>query len=88
MPVISYFFGIYIRMYHDDHNPPHFHIEYQGHQALMAIEDGELMAGTLPNKAVKLVREWTKDHQQELLADWQCAIELRPLQRISGADND
>ncbi|MFA5924837.1 MAG: hypothetical protein WC856_26735 [Methylococcaceae bacterium] len=22
-------------MYHD-HNPPHFHMEYQGHQALMA----------------------------------------------------
>jgi uncharacterized protein (DUF169 family) len=55
MPVISYFFGIYIRMYHDDHNSPHFHIEYQGHQALMSIEDGELIAGTLPNKAVKLV---------------------------------
>ena len=54
----------------------------------MAIEDGELIAGTLPNKCVKLVREWAKDHQQELLADWQCAIELRPLQRISGADND
>ncbi len=88
MPVISYFFGIYIRMYHDDHNPPHFHVEYQGHQALMAIEGGELIAGTLPNKAVKLVREWAKEHQQELLTDWQSAIELRPLQRIAGADND
>jgi hypothetical protein len=88
MPVISYFFGIYIRMYHDDHNPPHFHIEYQGHQALMAIENGELIAGTLPDKAVKLVREWAKEHQQELLTDWQCAIDLRPLQRIAGADND
>jgi hypothetical protein len=71
VPVISYFFGIYIRMYHDDHNPPHFHIEYQGHQALMAIENGELIAGTLPNKAAKLVREWAKEHQQELLTDWQ-----------------
>jgi len=35
-------------MYYDDHNPPHFHIEYQGHQALMAIENVELVAGTLP----------------------------------------
>jgi len=42
MPVISYFFGIYIRMYQDDHNPPHFHIEYQGHEALMAIETSPL----------------------------------------------
>jgi Domain of unknown function (DUF4160) len=43
MPVISYFFGIYIRMYHDDHNPPHFHIEYQGYEALMVIETGSGM---------------------------------------------
>jgi hypothetical protein len=88
MFVISYFFGIYIRMYHDDHNPPHFHVEYQGYQALMAIGSGELLAGTLPSKAIKLVREWATEHQQELLADWQYAIELKPLQRIPGADND
>jgi hypothetical protein len=88
MPVISYFFGIYVRMYHDDHNPPHFHVEYQGHQALMAIENGELLEGALPNKAIKLVREWANEHQQELLTNWQYAIELKPLQRIAGADND
>ncbi|OAI06149.1 DUF4160 domain-containing protein [Methylomonas methanica] len=88
MPIISYFFGIYIRMYHDDHNPPHFHVEYQGHEALIAIETGEVLAGSLPNKALKLVREWAIEHQSELLIDWQYAIELKPLQRIPGADND
>ncbi len=88
MPVISYFFGIYIRMYHDDHNPPHFHVEYQGHEALVAIADGELLEGHLPSKALKLVREWAEQHRQELLNDWQLAIELKPLQRIAGADND
>ena len=63
-------------------------MEYQGHQALMAIENGELLAGTLPSKAIKLVREWATEHKQELLTDWQYAIELKPLQRIAGADND
>ncbi|WP_404356354.1 DUF4160 domain-containing protein [Methylotuvimicrobium sp. KM1] len=87
MPVISYFFGIYIRMYHDDHNPPHFHVEYQGHQASVAI-NGELLEGHLPNKALKLVREWASDHRQELMVDWQLAVELKPLLRIPGADND
>lgn len=48
-------------MYHDDHNPPHFHVEYQGHEALIAIETGEILSGKLPNKAVKLVREWAKE---------------------------
>ena len=33
MPVISYFFGITIRMYHDDHPPMHIHVEYQGYVA-------------------------------------------------------
>lgn len=88
MAIISYFFGIYIRMYHDDHNPPHFHVEYQGHEALIAIENGELLEGSLPNKALKLVREWAREHQRELLDDWQLAIQLKPLQRIAGADND
>ena len=88
MPVISYFFGIYIRMYQDDHNPPHFHVEYQGHQALMTIETGEVLAGSLPNKAIRLVREWAREHQDELLANWQLAVDLKPLLHIPGADND
>lgn len=46
MPVISYFFGIYIRMYHDDHEPPHVHVAYQGHEALVAIHTGDVIAGT------------------------------------------
>jgi hypothetical protein len=29
MPEISRFFGIIIRMYFGDHNPPHFHAIYQ-----------------------------------------------------------
>ena len=88
MPVISYFFGIYIRMYHDDHNPPHIHVEYQGHEALMDTKKGEILAGKLPNKARKIVQEWMQTHQKELLEDWQRAIALEPLQRIPGADND
>lgn len=88
MPVISYFFGIYIRMYHDDHNPPHIHVEYQGHEALMSIKEGEVLVGKLPNKARKIVQEWIQIHQQELLDDWQRAVALEPLLRIPGADND
>jgi len=75
-------------MYHDDHNPPHIHVEYQGHEALMRIKDGEIMVGKLPNKARKIVQEWMQTHQQELLNDWQRAVALEPLLRIPGADND
>jgi len=30
MPEICRFFGIIIRMFFDEHDPPHFHAEYQG----------------------------------------------------------
>ena len=36
MPILSIFFGIVVRMWHDDHPPPHIHVEYQGFEALVA----------------------------------------------------
>jgi len=51
MPIVSTFFGITIRMYFDDHEPPHFHVAYQGFEAMIAIESGERIAGSLPHKA-------------------------------------
>ncbi|AFL73594.1 DUF4160 domain-containing protein [Thiocystis violascens] len=88
MPVISCFFGIYVRMYFDDHLPPHVHVEYQGAEALVAIETGELLEGRLPRKAAKLIKDWCADHQPELSDNWQRAVALQPLRRIPGADND
>jgi hypothetical protein len=46
MPIISTFFGIIIRMYFGDHNPPHFHVEFQGEKATVNF-DGQLLAGTI-----------------------------------------
>ena len=39
MPEIALFYGIRITMYYDDHNPPHFHVEYNGKKALIDIND-------------------------------------------------
>ena len=39
MPEISRFFGIVIQMYYNDHEPAHFHVQYSGQRALIAIED-------------------------------------------------
>lgn len=38
MPEISRFFGIVIRMYYDDHNPPHFHAIYSGRETKVGID--------------------------------------------------
>ena len=39
MPEISLFFGIRVTMFYSDHNPPHFHAEYEGHRALIDIRE-------------------------------------------------
>ena len=39
MPEISLFYGIRVTMYYNDHMPPHFHAEYNGHNALVDINN-------------------------------------------------
>jgi len=77
MPVISMFHGILIRMYTLDtqhHNLPHFHARFAEFEASIAIQDGEVLAGVLPRKQLRLVQAWLELHQEELVADWQLAV--------------
>lgn len=66
MPELSRFYGVQIKMYYDDHNPPHFHARYGGDEALIAIDTLEVIAGTLPSRALGLVYEWAGQHRAEL----------------------
>lgn len=70
MPEISRFLGIIIRMYFDDHNPPHFHAEFQEYKAIVDIRSAELMEGYLPAKQLKLVQAWAIIHEEELLENF------------------
>ncbi len=88
MPTIAIFFGIIVRMRHDDHPPPHIHVEYQGFEALVTIETGLISKGELPNKVASIVRDWCLLHQTELLDNWEKAQHFAPLDRIQGADRD
>lgn len=82
MPILSMFFGIIIRMYNNgEHNPPHFHAEYQGYNASFNME-GEIVNGEMPKKQVKLIAAWVELHKDELLANWKLAIDEQPLYRI------
>lgn len=70
MPTISRFFGISIRMYHDEHPPPHFHAEYGEHAASVIIETLEVSVGWLPRRVLILVLEWALMHRPELRDNW------------------
>lgn len=82
MPTISEFFGILIRMYYDDHNPPHFHAIYGSFEAIIAIHTLEIIDGKLPRRARAMVFEWAAENRQALLEDWYLAQQHRPLNRI------
>lgn len=38
MPEISKFYGIIIRMFYNDHSPPHFHAIYEEYEAIIEIK--------------------------------------------------
>ena len=80
--IISTFFGIIIRMYFGDHNPPHFHVEFQGEKATFNF-DGQLLVGNISSgTARKLVRDWARRHRLELMINWRNIEKGRPLNRI------
>lgn len=65
-----------------DHNPPHFHAEYQGSRAEYCIRTLDVIAGKLPPRAHALVLEWASQHKEELLQNWEKAAIPEPLSRI------
>jgi len=73
MPEISRFFGIVIKMFYNDHQPPHFHAEYASSEALIVIESLEVYRGELPRRALALVLEWAALHRDTLREDWRLA---------------
>lgn len=82
MPEISRFFGIVIYMNWREHPPVHFHAVYGEHEALITL-DGIVSAGSLPTRALSLVREWLALHRTELELDWQLAQQKQPLNLIN-----
>jgi Domain of unknown function (DUF4160) len=82
MPRISTFYGIVIAIYYDDHAPPPFHAIYSGEEAVISINDLELLAGGLSRRARALVLEWGSVHQKELRAVCERAARHEPLGTI------
>jgi hypothetical protein len=86
MPVISSFFGIIVRMYYNEHNPPHIHVEFQMKKAVVDFKGNILKGGLESRTALKLVREWIDLHSVELLDDWNAACAGRSIKKIDPLD--
>lgn len=86
MPEICRFYGIIIRLYFDDHVPPHFHATYAGDEAVIGIDSLAILQGRLPARAQGLVVEWASLHQAELREAWSRAKRLEPPGKIAPLD--
>ena len=69
-------------MYYREHGIPHFHAKYAGQTGVFSIMELKLIEGHLPKRVVAMVLEWAFEHRGELMADWELAMEQKPLKSL------
>ncbi len=77
MPTISMFYGIIICMYFMDnkqHKLPHIHAKYQENEVIVDVLSGAVLEGEIPQNKMKLLQAWIELHKEELVADWELAV--------------
>ena len=74
---------LWITMFYNDHDPPHFHVEYNGRKALINIINAQVIRSSLPPKQLKLVLAWCVIHQDELMQNWELSKDDFPLNKIN-----
>jgi len=86
MPRVSFFHGISIYIYYLDHPPPHFEAQCGDSVANVAIATGEIIEGSLPPRAERLVRRWVRLRKPELEMNWSRARANLPLLPVAGLE--
>lgn len=84
MPEICRFYDIAIEMIYSDDaqlQRPHFRVHYNAYEASVGV-DGELLAGGLPVRQLKLVQAWAVIHEDELYRDWNNTVRNMPVDAI------
>jgi hypothetical protein len=70
MPTLRRFGSVSVRMYADDHRPPHFHIVGPDFQALVRISDLTVIAGDARPTEIAEALAWAQAHQDWLALQW------------------
>lgn len=82
MPTIAIVDGVKIRMFYNDHTPPHFHAILGDDEVLIAIRSLDVMRGTLPPAKLRRILAWASEHQGELALNWIKCQDDEPPERI------
>jgi hypothetical protein len=70
MPTLRRFGSVSVRMYADDHRPPHFHIVGREFQALVRISDLTVIAGDARPDEIAEALAWARTHREMLALKW------------------
>jgi Domain of unknown function (DUF4160) len=70
MPEIKRFSGFKLLMFFQDENPPHVHITGPDFAAKIRLSNGELIAGSAPNRVLREARFWIEENRVQLLRLW------------------
>ena len=65
------------------HNKPHVHVYYGEYEASVGV-DGELLAGSLPRRQLKIVVGWLALHEEEVYTAWNRAVQGEHFDKIPG----
>jgi hypothetical protein len=70
MPVIYRFGIISIRLYADDHHPPHFHIVSPTFEVVIRISDLSVIAGKARKSEITEAIEWARMNKESIALKW------------------
>lgn len=76
MPELSRFGGMVIKLLFNDtsqHHKPHVHVFFGEYKASIGV-DGELLAGSIPYKQLKIIVGWLALHEDEVYSAWNKAV--------------
>lgn len=70
MPTLMRFGATSVRMYADDHRPPHFHIVGPAFQVLVRISDLRVIAGEARSAEIREAMAWATANREQLSLTW------------------
>jgi len=70
MPTLERFGAVTVRIYADDHRPPHFHIVGPDFQVMVRISDLQIIEGEARAGQIADAMAWASAHRESLALTW------------------
>jgi Domain of unknown function (DUF4160) len=71
MPTLTTIDSLTIHIYaRNEHNPPHIHVKHKDQEVKIAIQNGQILAGEIPPKKLKVALRWLSENKEKCLLTW------------------